>query len=97
MRLARIALAAFFFEATRYWNLRMARKRMYKSDADEAIHSAAEGMFRVGAIDEATMRSFDESCLIAPREIKPREIDHREIKALRKHHREPATGNRQLE
>ena len=35
----------------------------YKSDAFEAIHSAAAGMFRAGTIDEAEMAEFDETCL----------------------------------
>ena len=52
----------------------MATKRKYKSDAFEAIHSAASGMYRVGTIAKATMREFDESCLVAPAEIKPSQI-----------------------
>jgi putative transcriptional regulator len=38
-------------------------KAKYKSDAFEAIHSAAIGLHRAGTIDKATMREFDESCL----------------------------------
>jgi putative transcriptional regulator len=45
-----------------------------KSDAFEAIHSAAEGLHRAGAIDKATMRGFDESCLAAPQAFAPRQI-----------------------
>jgi putative transcriptional regulator len=52
----------------------MTMKRKFKSDAYEAIHSSASAMFKVGAIDKATMRSFDDSCLavgmIEPRQIK---------------------------
>jgi len=59
----------------------MATKRRFKSDIDEAIHSSASAMFKVGAIDKATMRDFDASCL-APAAIKPRQI-----KALRERHR----------
>jgi len=44
----------------------MATKLKYKSEALEAVHSAASGMYRAGTIDKATMREFDESCLIAP-------------------------------
>lgn len=44
----------------------MTKKRKFKSDAFEAIHSSASAMFKVGAIDKATMRSFDESCLSNP-------------------------------
>ena len=56
----------------------MPSKRKFRNDAFEAIHSAAEGMYRAGTIDKATMRSFDESCLTVPDELKPEEI-----KALR--------------
>jgi putative transcriptional regulator len=52
----------------------MTKPRKYKSDAFEAIHSSASGMYRAGAIDKATMRSFDSSCLAVPAPIKPREI-----------------------
>jgi putative transcriptional regulator len=53
----------------------MTAKRKFKSDAFEAIHSSASALFKVGAIDKATMRDFDETCLaltptIAPAEIK---------------------------
>jgi putative transcriptional regulator len=50
------------------------RKRKYKSDAFEAIHSSATGMYRAGAIDKATMRRFDESCLTVPAPLEPRRI-----------------------
>jgi putative transcriptional regulator len=52
----------------------MATKRKFKSDAFEAIHSSASAMYKVGAIDKATMRSFDVSCLVAPSPLKPKEI-----------------------
>jgi putative transcriptional regulator len=52
----------------------MAKKQKYKSDAFEAIHSTVSGMYRVGTIDKATMRSFDVSCLAAPPPLKPKEI-----------------------
>lgn len=47
----------------------MTATRKFKSDAFEAIHSAASGMYRVGTIDKATMRDFDESCLTVPPSI----------------------------
>ncbi|TIR63824.1 MAG: transcriptional regulator, partial [Mesorhizobium sp.] len=56
----------------------MSRARKYKSDAFEAIHSSASALYKVGAIDKATMRSFDESCLTVPPAIEPDAI-----KALR--------------
>jgi putative transcriptional regulator len=52
----------------------MTTKRKYKSDAFEAIHSSASAMFRVGAIDKATMRTFDKACLTPPRPISPTQI-----------------------
>ncbi|RWB92899.1 MAG: DNA-binding transcriptional regulator [Mesorhizobium sp.] len=56
----------------------MSRARKYKSDAFEAIHSSARALYKVGAIDKATMRSFDASCLTVPPAIEPDAI-----KALR--------------
>ncbi len=56
----------------------MATKRKFKSDAFEAIHSAVEGMYKTGTIDKATMKTFDETCLVVPQELTPPEI-----KALR--------------
>ena len=52
----------------------MTTKRKYKSEAFEAIHSSASAMFKVGAIDKATMRTFDKSCLTPPRKIAPTQI-----------------------
>ena len=52
----------------------MTSKTKFKSDAFEAIYSAAQGLHRAGTIDKATMRDFDESCLVAPVEIAPDEI-----------------------
>ena len=52
----------------------MEKKSKLKSGAFAAIHSSASAMFKVGAIDKATMRSFDVSCLAAPPRFKPREI-----------------------
>ena len=52
----------------------MKRKAKFKSEAFEAIHSAAQGLHRAGTIDKATMREFDESCLTAQSAIHPKEI-----------------------
>jgi len=52
----------------------MATKPRFKSDAFESIHSSAASMFKVGAIDKATMRSFDASCLATPPPLKPQQI-----------------------
>lgn len=56
----------------------MNKARKYKSDAFEAIHSSASALYKVGAIDKTTMRSFDDSCLTMPAEF-----DAADIKALR--------------
>jgi putative transcriptional regulator len=60
----------------------MTARRKYKDDVSEAIHSSASAMFKVGAIDKATMRSFDASCLAVPAALKPHQI-----KKLRERHR----------
>ncbi len=52
----------------------MTTKNKFKSNAFEAIHSSASAMYKVGAIDKATMREFDASCLSVPPPMKPREI-----------------------
>ena len=56
----------------------MTATRKFKSEALEAIHSAASGLFATGAINKQSMRDFDERCLS---EIKP--LDAQQIKALR--------------
>jgi len=56
----------------------MTTKHKFKSDAFEAIHASAEALFKIGAIDKATLRTFDEECLTVPPEFQPQEI-----KALR--------------
>ena len=52
----------------------MGRRSKFKSDAFEAIHSSAAGMFHVGTIDKTTMRRFDEACLTVPPSIEPAQI-----------------------
>ena len=39
------------------------RRLAFSRDACEAIHSAAQALYVVGALDEITMREFDLSCL----------------------------------
>lgn len=41
-------------------------KKVPRSDAFEAIHSAATALHAVGAINKKTMREYDESCFMAP-------------------------------
>lgn len=55
--------------------------RKYKSEISEAIHTSVAGMYCAGTIDQATMRTFDESCLTTPPPIEPTQI-----KSLRKRH-----------
>ena len=52
----------------------MATKRRFKTEAFEAIHSSATVLYKVGAIDKTTMRSFDASCLRVPPTLKPQQI-----------------------
>jgi len=58
----------------------MSRNWKYKSDVAEAVHSAVAGMYKAGTIDQTTMRSFDESCLVVP-------LEPKQIKKLREKHR----------
>lgn len=52
----------------------MAAKPGFRSDAFEAIYATASAFHGVGAIDKATMRQFDESCLVVPPTIEPAQI-----------------------
>ena len=52
----------------------MTRKTKFKSDAFEAIYSAALGLHRAGTIDKATMRDFDATCLSVIPEFAPKDI-----------------------
>lgn len=53
----------------------MVSKAKFKSDAFEAIRSAADGLYRAGTIDKTTLRGFDESCLsVLPTTIAPKQI-----------------------
>lgn len=50
----------------------MAKK--FKSEAFESIHSSASALLAIGAIDKATMREFDESCIAEVPEIEAAQI-----------------------
>jgi putative transcriptional regulator len=52
----------------------MTAKHKFKNDISEALHSTAAMLHKVGALDKATMRDFDERHLITPPEIKPAQI-----------------------
>jgi putative transcriptional regulator len=41
----------------------MTTELKYKSDVFKAIHTSANALFEVGAIDSTTLRNFDQSCL----------------------------------
>jgi putative transcriptional regulator len=58
----------------------MTSKAKFKSNALAAIHSSAAALLGVGAIDKATMRQFDESCLVTPTALEPQQI-----KSIREH------------
>ncbi|SFL20865.1 DNA-binding protein [Pseudomonas sp. NFACC46-3] len=46
----------------------------YKSEALESIHNSAEALLKIGAIDTAAMREFDETCIAeVPAEISDQE------------------------
>ncbi len=51
----------------------MPRKR-YRSDVFRSIHSIAEDLHSIGAIDKATMREFDRSCLTEIEPLEPEAI-----------------------
>jgi putative transcriptional regulator len=52
----------------------MMKKNTFNSDAFAAIHASAKALHKVGAIDKATMRDFDETCLTVTPEFTPRDI-----------------------
>jgi putative transcriptional regulator len=58
----------------------MASRRKYKSEAFEAIHASASALHRLGAIDAATMRTFDEACLTVPTPMTPADIKRLRLK-----------------
>ncbi len=58
----------------------MTTKRKFKSDAFAAIHASASALHSVDAIDKATMREFDTSCLDVPVSLAPQQI-----KSIREH------------
>lgn len=52
----------------------MATKQKFKSDAFGAIHASAAALQKVAAIDQTTMRQFDEACLATPTALAPTQI-----------------------
>ncbi len=62
-------VARILVRGERSGGVAMERKR-YRSDVFGSIHSVAEDLHAIGAIDKATMREFDRACLA---EIKPKD------------------------
>jgi putative transcriptional regulator len=54
-------------------------KTRFRSDASEAIHSAAAGLHRAKVIDKKTMREYDDLCI-----EKAPDFDAQEIARIRK-------------
>ena len=52
----------------------MTTKNRFRSEASKAIHSSAAMLYKVGALDKATMRNFDARHLIVPTAIAPSQI-----------------------
>ena len=50
------------------------KKQKFKSDAFASIHDSAAALQRVGAIDQTTMRQFDETGLVVPLTLAPTQI-----------------------
>lgn len=50
------------------------RAPKYRGRLSAAIHETAAGLHRIGLIDKATMRDFDQSCLTAVEPLSAREI-----------------------
>lgn len=49
----------------------MSRKKTYRSDVFRSVHSVAEDLYAIGAIDKTTMRRFDRTCLTDIQELDP--------------------------
>ena len=49
-------------------------KTVYKSAIAEAVHESARALHRTGVIDKATMRDFDDSCLLPTPAFAPKDI-----------------------
>jgi putative transcriptional regulator len=52
----------------------MTTKPRLRGEAFETIHASASALHKVGAIDKATMRRFDEASIAVPAEFKPAQI-----------------------
>ena len=52
----------------------MTTKQKFKSDVLKAIHTSASALHKVGAVNKATMREFDASCIATVSAIAPQQI-----------------------
>ena len=52
----------------------MTTKQKFKSDVLKAIHTSASALHKVGAVNKATMREFDASCIATISAIEPEQI-----------------------
>jgi putative transcriptional regulator len=52
----------------------MTDEKTYRSETFAAIHETMEALHEVGAIDQRTMREFDDACLTPVRALSPEEI-----------------------
>lgn len=52
----------------------MTQAKRYRNDALRSLHSIAEDLHAVGAIDKATMRDFDLACLTPVESLAPEAI-----------------------
>jgi putative transcriptional regulator len=48
--------------------------KRYRSNAAAAIHETAEGLHRIGLMDQKTMRHFDVMCLTPVQKMTPKKI-----------------------
>ena len=59
----------------------MTQPKRYRSPAFRSLHEVMEDLHEVGAIDKATMRDFDLSCLTPVEAFEPEAIKHIRDKA----------------
>ena len=52
----------------------MMEKKLYRSEAFEAIHASAKALHKVGAIDKVTMRNFEAVSLTSAKDFSPTDI-----------------------
>ena len=57
----------------------MPKKRTYRSPIAAAMHESVSGMYRLGLVDEATMRKFDESCIVVAKPAKVKSCSRRTV------------------